>query len=66
MHYHQIRFRLDGEFNCGKARIHGRSNAADRAAISHLQSIGRVVVIADFICPENSVTVSDYCREQNL
>ena len=49
----QIRLGGDGEFDRGEAGIHGGGDAGDRAAIVHLQSVRRAVVIADSLVRRN-------------
>ena len=62
----QVRLGSDGEFHGGKTRVYGGGDAADRTGILDLQSVGRAVVIINFVCVKDFVAVSDDDRERNL
>ena len=66
MHDEQIRPGGDGEFHRGQAGVHGGGDAADRAAILHLQTVGRAVIIANSLCAQNFVAMGDDGGEQGF
>ena len=57
MHDEQIRFGGDGEFDRGKAGVHGGGDFGDRSPAIHLQSVGRAVVITDGFRAEQLVAM---------
>jgi hypothetical protein len=66
MHDQQIRPGRDGEFYRGQACVHGGGQAADRAAILHLQTVGRAVIIAKSLCAQDFVAVGDDGGQQGF